>query len=214
MTVRALSRTIALVTLALALAASGTGCKKKTASDEGPTPVVRESSEGLLFTYIDEKGGFQVVDKRSLVPEDARALVRVVDTAHEGGDSDMVFVVDLRQAGADGLFAVSRMKRTELEARALARRSGKGSDPTTKGDPDVIIYGAEWCGPCHQAAAFLTQRGVPFVEKDIEKDASAAREMQAKLAKSGQRGGSIPVLDVRGTIIVGFSAQAVSGALH
>lgn len=201
--------------LVLALSLAFAGCKRKASSDEAPTPVVRESSEGLLFTYIDDKGSFQVVDKRTLVPEDARALVRVVDTTHDqAADSDMVFVVDLRQAGADGLFAVSRMKRSELEARALARRAGKGTGPTTKGEPDVIIYGAEWCGPCHQAAAFLTQRGVPFVEKDIEKDPGAAREMQAKLAKSGMRGGSIPVLDVRGTIIVGFSAQAVAGALH
>ena len=33
--------------------------------------------------------------------------------------------------------------------------------------PPVIIYGAEWCGPCHQAAAYLRQRGIQFVEKDI-----------------------------------------------
>ena len=78
----------------------------------------------------------------------------------------------------------------------------------------MIIYGAEWCGPCHQAAAFLTQRGVPFVEKNIEEDREAAREMQTKLARAGIRGGSIPVLDVKGTVLVGFSPQAVDGALR
>ncbi|OJY31644.1 MAG: hypothetical protein BGO98_16390 [Myxococcales bacterium 68-20] len=77
----------------------------------------------------------------------------------------------------------------------------------------MIIYGASWCGPCHQAAAYLKQRGVPFIEKDIEQDGGAAREMQAKLATAGMRGGSIPVLDVRGKVLVGFDERAVDRAL-
>jgi glutaredoxin len=77
----------------------------------------------------------------------------------------------------------------------------------------VIIYGASWCGPCHQAAAYLKQRGVAFVEHDIEKDSAAAREMQSKLAKAGRQGGSIPVLDVRGRILIGFDQRAVDQAL-
>jgi len=79
--------------------------------------------------------------------------------------------------------------------------------------PAVIIYGASWCGACHQAAAYLKQKGVPFVELDIEADANAAREMQAKLVHAGKRGGSIPVLDVRGRIMVGFNPQEVDSAL-
>jgi hypothetical protein len=54
---------------------------------------------------------------------------------------------------------------------------------------------------------------VKFVLHDIEKDSSAQREMQAKLAKAGARGGSIPVLDVRGRILIGFDARAVDEAL-
>ena len=77
----------------------------------------------------------------------------------------------------------------------------------------MIIYGASWCGPCHQAAAYFTKRGIKFIEHDIEKDSSAAREMQAKLAKAGARGGSIPVLDVRGRILIGFDQRAVDQAL-
>ena len=79
--------------------------------------------------------------------------------------------------------------------------------------PAVIIYGASWCGPCHQAAAYLKKKGVAFVEHDIEQDSVSAHEMQAKLAKAGMHGGSIPVLDVRGHILVGFDARAVDQAL-
>lgn len=78
----------------------------------------------------------------------------------------------------------------------------------------VIIYGASWCGPCHQAQAYLKKRGVPFVEKDIEDDPGAAAEMQKKLQRAGIRGGSIPVIDVKGKILVGFSPGAVDAALR
>ncbi|MEO7109001.1 MAG: glutaredoxin domain-containing protein [Polyangiaceae bacterium] len=77
----------------------------------------------------------------------------------------------------------------------------------------VVIYGASWCGPCHQAQAYLRQKNIPFIDKDIEEDPGAAKEMQAKLAKAGMRGGSIPVIDVRGHIMVGFNAQQIDAAL-
>jgi glutaredoxin len=77
----------------------------------------------------------------------------------------------------------------------------------------VIIYGASWCGACHEAVAYLKRKGIAFVEKDIEEDANAAREMQAKLARAGKRSGSIPVLDVRGKVMVGFNAREVDSAL-
>jgi hypothetical protein len=37
--------------------------------------------------------------------------------------------------------------------------------------------------------------------------------MQAKLTKNGLRAGSIPVIDVRGHVFVGFSAPQIEGAL-
>lgn len=96
---------------------------------------------------------------------------------------------------------------------AAGAPAGSGAPGEGSEHPAVIIYGASWCGPCHQAAAYLKQRGVAFVEHDIERDSSAAREMQTKLTKAGIRGGSIPVLDVRGKILVGFDARAVDRAL-
>lgn len=82
------------------------------------------------------------------------------------------------------------------------------------GRPDVIIYGAEWCGPCHQAQAYLKKRGIAFVEKDVDSDPGAVKEMQAKLAKAGMNSrGSIPVIDVRGHMMIGFDAQALDDAL-
>ena len=216
------------------------GCKKKedvTAESTIQTPVVKDLTDGLQLTWIDEKGEFHVEQRVADVPATARDVVRVrvlESTVEPPGDR--VFVVDLRNAKDDGSYPVQAVPRAQFEDLAVARRAktgtavlapkaaasvaaansagaGAGNPGDVAGRPAVIIYGASWCGPCHQAAAYLKQKGVAFVEHDIEQDSSSQHEMQAKLAKAGIRGGSIPVLDVRGHILVGFSARAVDEAL-
>jgi glutaredoxin len=218
------------------------GCKRSraaTTADAGePTISVKPDSEGLLLTWIDDKGDFHVETSVSAVPLMGRDTVRVVDPDKEEGENgDRITVVDLRQTTAAGVYPVRFMPRTEFEALAVARRekagptlAGGGPAPsqapgappgTEQGIPapapavrgQVVIYGAEWCGACHDAARYLRQKGIAYVEKDIEKDPSAAREMQAKLARTGLRSGSIPVIDVRGKVMVGFNAQEIDAAL-
>ena len=196
------------------------GCK--TQSDDvlkaSAPPTVTEQSGDLLFTWIDPNGGGHVEQKASDVPANARENVRVADPARDP-PPDQVWVVDMRTAGPGGVYPVRTLKRSEWEAIAVGRRDGgvlvprAASSTPPPAQPQVIIYGASWCKPCHQAAAHLKQKGIPFVEKDIEQDSGAAREMQAKLAKAGKRGGSIPVLDVRGRILVGFDVPALDAAL-
>lgn len=230
-----------VMVVALGIVAAGAGACRRShgapaaASDPGEAAItVKDDSEGLLLTWIDDKGDFHVETRVADVPLMGRDAVRVVDPAKdEGAHGDRVAVVDLRQARADGSYPVRTMTRVDFEAIAVARREKTGptlagsaapstAEPTAttqpgKGGPNarasVIIYGAEWCGACHDAARYLRQKGVAYVEKDIEKDAEAAREMQAKLAKSGLRAGSIPVIDVRGHVMVGFNAAQIEGAL-
>lgn len=219
-----------VLSLLLVLLVAVAGCKRDAAVKETPAavPVVTDATADLLFTWIDEKGEFHIETKPGDVPVTARDVVRVRDPAKE--QTDHAFVVDLRQAGPEGKYPVREMSRAQFEDLALARRKDGGAvlaersaTPLPKagegppGDPgqrgQVVIYGAEWCGPCHQAAAYFKRKNIPFVEKDIEKDGSAAREMQIKLTKAGRSGGSIPVIDVRGKIVVGFSEAAVESAL-
>jgi glutaredoxin len=212
-------RLVLLTLLLLVLAA----CKRPAPTNEAVVlPVVTDASTDLLLTWIDEKGEFHVEQKVADVPVSARDVVRVADPVKDPPKLDDVFVADLRNPGADGAYAVRTMSRTEFEKVAVERRQKNGSVLTAKGAdsalpaavrPTVIIYGASWCGPCHQAAAYFKQRGVPFIEKDIEQDGGAAREMRAKLASAGMRGGSIPVIDVRGKVLVGFDEGAVNRAL-
>lgn len=160
--------------------------------------------------------------------------MRVVDpNSEDGTHEEKVYVADLRQAHPDGTYTVSAMSKHDFENIAEARREKKGptlataasaaasaevrtdlaGNGTDTGRATVIIYGAEWCGACHEAAAYLRRKGIPFVEKDIEKDPQAAHEMQSKLKSNGIRSGSIPVIDVRGKVMVGFSAASVDEAL-
>ena len=171
------------------------------------------------------------------------AVRAVDPAREEGTHRDQLFVADLRVARPDGTYAVRSVTRAEFDALAVSRRQrasppakpgavsgtegrtegqgasaanapspSDGTRPAT-GRPAVIIYGASWCGACHDAAAYLRRKGIAFVEKDIDTDPAAAREMQAKLTRAGLRAGSIPVLDVRGHVMVGFNPGAVDGAL-
>jgi hypothetical protein len=71
----------------------------------------------------------------------------------------------------------------------------------------------EWMALSHQAADYLRGKGAAVIMKDIEESPAAAAEMREKLEKSHQRGGSIPIIDVRGQILVGFSPSALDRAL-
>ncbi|MDP9002592.1 MAG: NrdH-redoxin [Myxococcota bacterium] len=216
----------------------GGGCKHSrvvTVDDPQQAPIVKNDRDGLLFTWIDDKGDFHVETRVLDVPIMGRDAVRVVDPGKENGsDGERVFAADLRQIRSDGTYAVRTMSRTDFEAIAVARREKAGPTlanalpPASQGTPPaeprtettspvmrgpVVIYGAEWCGACHEAARYLRERGIPYVEKDVEKDPSAASEMQQKLARRGLHGGSIPVLDVHGKVIIGFNPAEVAAAL-
>ncbi len=233
---------LAACALLVAIAAGGVpACKRSsgpttTADSDTKSVVVTSASEGLLLTWIDDKGDFHVETRVADVPLMGRDTVRVVDPDKDDGThGDHIFVADLRQPLAAGTFPVRTMTRADFEAIAVARREKTGptlasagpqqpppSSSAATGDqgtvkpsaqPAIIIYGAEWCGACHDAARFLRSKGIPYVEKDVEKDPVAAREMQQKLAKNGLRAGSIPVIDVRGKVMVGFSAPEIESAL-
>jgi glutaredoxin 3 len=74
---------------------------------------------------------------------------------------------------------------------------------------NVTVYSADWCAFCHAAKDYLTKLGVKFIEKNVEEN----REyMEEAVTKSGQTG--IPVLDINGTIIIGFDRPKIDAALQ
>ena len=75
-------------------------------------------------------------------------------------------------------------------------------------DSKVTIYSADWCAFCHATKQYLDKLGVKYTEKNVEEKREYAEEA---VQKSHQMG--IPVLDVDGTIIVGFDRPRIDAEL-
>jgi len=110
------------------------------------------------------------------------------------------------------LTSIATLERQIAEATAKAKSGGGGgfTRPTSTG---VTVYTTSWCGYCKKTKQFLKQRGVDFVEKDIEKDPAAAQELSQKAAAAGVRVGGVPVTDVRGKLVVGFDEKQLASLL-
>lgn len=72
----------------------------------------------------------------------------------------------------------------------------------------VIVYSTQTCPYCVMAKRYLSEKGVAYADHDVGADQKRAFEM---LAKTGQMG--VPVLDINGTVIVGFDRLAIDAAL-
>jgi glutaredoxin-like YruB-family protein len=73
---------------------------------------------------------------------------------------------------------------------------------------NVTIYSTPTCPYCKLAKEFLKENKVAFTDVDVSADQAKAQEM---IRKSGQMG--VPVIDVDGTIIVGFDQKRLKAAL-
>ena len=72
----------------------------------------------------------------------------------------------------------------------------------------VTIYSTPTCPYCDMAKKYLKEKGVEYTEIDVSTDQAKAKEM---VDKSGQMG--VPVLDINGTIIVGFDHKKIDEVL-
>lgn len=194
------------------------GCRNSVASGQSDRPPFRVSDDAknMLFIWFDAKG-FHQAERVADIPPAHRQAVRVDSlrlTPEKRLDADHVFLVDLRQADAAGSYPITTIRRAEFDDMALAARSkrGLGGESTPA---SVVVYGASWCGACRTAAGYLRHQRIPFVEKDIERDDQARDEMVRKLRRAGIRpSGSIPVIDVRGTMLQGFDPSQIERLLQ
>ena len=73
---------------------------------------------------------------------------------------------------------------------------------------NVTVYSTPTCVYCKMTKAFLEEHKIPYVAKDVSTDDAARGEM---IQKSHQLG--VPVIDIDGTIIVGFDKEGLSQLL-
>lgn len=73
---------------------------------------------------------------------------------------------------------------------------------------NVIVYSTSTCPWCTKVKEYLNSNDIEFTEYNVQTDREKAMEM---VEKSGQRG--VPVLDINGTIVVGFDKENIDNLL-
>ncbi|HXU65310.1 MAG TPA: glutaredoxin domain-containing protein [Polyangia bacterium] len=228
--------------VAVAALIAAAGCRRAAppaapvAAAAAPTIQILKGGR-WLFTYAEPSGTFSTTDKPETVPAASRGIVRAIDPAAGGApDDDRIYVANLNELIEKGNTTARPMSREAFETAALAALpSGQSSPlaahpaapaaapgappsgapqntpPGTK--PVVTIYGTSWCGACRAAREYMTAHKIPFADKDIERDPEAARELAEKAAKMGIPTDRVPVLDVRGRLLLGFDRARVEALL-
>lgn len=133
------------------------------------------------------------------------------DAADGSGSSD----------SAKGAFTVMERTSTSEPGAADARplpavtpappRAGSSRSSATADRPvSVTLYMTSWCPYCRRAREMLSSmRNVRLTMYDIEQDRSKNKEMLVKTRGKT----AIPVIDVQGLVIQGFSREAIEQAI-
>jgi len=74
----------------------------------------------------------------------------------------------------------------------------------------VIVYSTNWCAYCKMAKQYIAGKNVPVEEKNIEEDADAHKELMDKIGGNFR---GVPVIDINGTIVLGFDRPKIDAAL-
>lgn len=73
---------------------------------------------------------------------------------------------------------------------------------------NVVIYSTPSCPYCVMVKEYLNEKNIAFTDHNVAMDQSKAEEM---VKKSGQMG--VPVVDINGSIIVGFNKPEINRLL-
>jgi glutaredoxin len=150
----------------------------------------QEASGGnkeVYFQYVDDSGTVHFVQNLGDIPakwQSRAGRIEVEKTARAPG------------AGSTPRAAGRRSARSTQRAAAYRR------------PPEVVVYTTAWCGWCQKTLQFLDERGVRYVNKDIEANDLNRDELIEKTGRT-----SIPVVEIDGEIIRGFNASRMEQLL-
>ena len=146
---------------------------------------------GILFLFIFSLPAWAQMYKWP----DEKGLTHFSDSTPQGKGS---MKMKVRETEGTSERAVDPRKPTKPQLEA--KRSNR--------DIKVVMYMTDWCGYCRKAREYLHSLGVDLTEYDIEKDKGKREEMR----KLGGKG--VPLIDVEGIIIKGYSPERIKGAVE
>ncbi len=74
---------------------------------------------------------------------------------------------------------------------------------------NIIVYSTPTCVYCNMAKSFFKANGVDYKDYNVATDLEKRKEM---IDKTGQMG--VPVIDINGTVIVGFDEEKIKSSLN
>jgi glutaredoxin len=120
-----------------------------------------------------------------------------------------VLLVLLAQADAGTPPAPPRVRSWKDAAQELHAPTA----PVEEKLPRVLVYGAEWCGPCHKLQAWLREHEVEFGYVDIERNSVGLKRLKHLKHQQHLNNPGIPVIEIDGTLFSGFSPNKLEAAL-
>jgi glutaredoxin len=155
----------------------------------GAEPTVPDAGRRTFYQWTDERGSVRFARSLDDVPAEWRA---------RAGQIEVDTAAYQPRSGAPRTSAAGR--------RAYAQPAPAERRATFH---DVTVYTAPWCGWCRKTLAFLDERDVAYVNKNIEADEDYADELREK---SGGR--SIPFVEIDGTQIRGYNPSEMAALLE
>lgn len=159
-------------------------------TDLASLPTANESSDAsaksVFYQWVDERGSVNFAASLDEVP------------------------VAWRKRAGQVEFDASSFVKTGTSSPSAARSRRQRSIPDTAPTPvrEVTVYTAPWCGWCRKTLAFLDERGVDYVNKDIEADEEYADELREKTG-----GTAIPLVEIDGSQVRGFDPGEMAALL-
>lgn len=184
-----------------------------SAKEPPAPPAVTDGSKQLLFSWF-EGNEAKTATNVSEIPDGVRKEVRVQDlsTPPDQRRPDWLFLADLTVKDNTGKYRVRAVKRAQYEEKrhpvqAAPEKPVVGQ--AGKSATEVIMYSTAHCPHCKRARRWLLEQKIPYKEFDIEKDDVAAKELYEKCQAQSIMPGGVPMFDVNGQIVPGFSPEAI-----
>ncbi len=210
--------------------------QKESSASTAPVPVVTDDRTDLVFTWVAD-GGPQIASSVADIPDEVKHSVRVQDPSipPEKRDTSVMYLTDLTKPTKNGQYPVKTVQRSEYEAERMAaeeaaRKAAAAAAPaspppggptpapiaipTQGGRPPVIMYATRHCPVCVKARRWLLEQKIPYVEKDVERDAQAAQALAQKGAAQGVSTRGVPMFEIGGRLLPGFDKGQIAAALQ